>query len=165
MAGFTLVSMLDSDASGVLNELVSARIAERDLAPLFFNARFDVRVQSVYTITLGAVAVIFALILQLLFRKSNRPCGAQLIFAVHYISFIYLLTVARRRQPHDGLSTDAAASAGYAVILPCLILGLKRVYAQSASISLAKAAVLLLLTVALNSLANFAAIRVTLAFV
>jgi hypothetical protein len=53
-AGFTLASMLEADQSGTLSRLVSARPADRGLAPPFFNARFDVRVQSVYTITLGA---------------------------------------------------------------------------------------------------------------
>lgn len=63
------------------------------------------------------------------------------------------------------MSIDAAAAAGYALILPYLILALKRVYAGSTSVILLKAAVCLLLTVALNSLANSAAIRLTLALV
>jgi hypothetical protein len=75
-AGFTLASMLEADQSGTLSRLASARAAERGLAPPLFNARFDVRVQSVYTITLGAVAVVFALLLQGLFRKQRRPYGA-----------------------------------------------------------------------------------------
>jgi len=55
--------MLDSDQSGVLSRLVSARVAERDLDFHLFTARFDVRVRSVYTITLGEVAIVFALML------------------------------------------------------------------------------------------------------
>ena len=51
------------------------------------------------------------------------------------------------------------------MILPYLILALKRVYLEPASVILLKAAILLLLTVALNSLANFTAIRLTLALV
>ena len=47
--------------AGTLSSLVSARAAARGLDPPLFNARFDVRVQSVYTITLGAAAVVFAL--------------------------------------------------------------------------------------------------------
>jgi hypothetical protein len=42
---------------------------------------------------LGAPAIVFALTLQLC-RKKNRPYGAHLIFAMHYISFVYLLTIA-----------------------------------------------------------------------
>lgn len=93
VVGFGLASMLDSDQSGVLSRLVSARVAERDLDFPLFTARFDVWVRSVYTVTLGAVAVVFALMLQLLFRKKDRPYGAHLIFALHFVSFMYLLTI------------------------------------------------------------------------
>lgn len=47
-------------------------------------------------------------------------------------------------------------------LLPYLILELKRAYTESTGVILSKAAALLLLTVALNSLANFAAIRLAL---
>ena len=86
-AGFTLASMLDADQSGTLRRLASARAADRGLDPPLFNARFDIRVQSVYTITLGAAAVVIALLLQGLFRKHrpshwHRPwsSGGQLAF-------------------------------------------------------------------------------------
>jgi hypothetical protein len=142
--------MLNADRSGTLSKLVSAQIAQRDLDAPLFNARFDLRVQSVYTIALGAVAIVFALMLQLLFRTKHRPYGAHLIFALHYISFMYLLTIAAGASRTIGLSMDAAASAGYALLLPYLILGLKRVYSESTGVILSKAAALLLLTVALN---------------
>lgn len=165
VAGFRLGSMLDSDPSGALNELVSARVAERGLDRPLFNARFDVRVQSVYTITLGAAAIVFALMLQLLFRKKSRPYGAHLIFALHYISFMYLVTIAAGASRTIGVSTEAAAVAAFALIGPYLILALKRVYAESTGVILMKAGALLLLTVALNGLADLAAIRLTLALV
>jgi hypothetical protein len=53
LAGFTLASLIESDRSGTVGRLVSARVADAD--PLF-NARFDARVQSVYTIALGLEA-------------------------------------------------------------------------------------------------------------
>src|SRR5262245_18933809 len=124
-AGFTLASMRDADQSGTLSRLASARAADRGLAPPLFNARFDVRVQSVYTIALGAAAVVFALLLQWLFRNQRRPYGAHLVFALHYIAFIYLLTIAAGVSRTIGVSVDVAAAAGYAVILPYLILALK----------------------------------------
>ena len=64
-----------------------------------------------------------------------------------------------------GLSVDVAAAAGYALIGPYLILALKRVYAESIGVILWKAALVLLLTLALNNLASFAAIRMTIALV
>jgi hypothetical protein len=164
-AGFTLASMLETDQSGTLRRLASARAADRGLAPPLFNARFDVRVQSVYTITLGAAAVVFALLLQWLFRKQRRPYGAHLIFALHYVAFMYLVTIVVGVSHTIGLSVDVAVAAGYAVILPYLILALKRVYAESIGVILWKAALVLLLTLALNNLASFAAIRMTFALV
>ena len=164
-AGFTLASMLDADQSGTLSRLASSRAADRGLAPPLFNARFDLRVQSVYTITLGAAAVVFALLLQWLFRKQRRPYGAHLIVALHYVAFMYLVTIVAGVSRTIGLSVDVAAAAGYAVIVPYLIVALKRVYAESTGVIVLKAALLLLLTVVLNNLASFAAIRMTLALV
>jgi hypothetical protein len=163
VAGFNLASMMDSDRSETLHKLVSARAVERALDPPVFNARL--RVQSVYTITVGAIAFVFALMLQLLFRKQDRPHGAHLVFAVHFVSFMYLLTVLAGFGRRTGLSVDVSASVGYALILPYLFFGLKRVYAESTRAILSKAAVLLLLTTFLNYVANVAAIRVTLALV
>ena len=164
-AGFTLATMLEADRSGTLSSLASAKAAARGLATPLFNARFDVRLQSVYTITLGAAAIVFALWLQWLFRKQQRPYGAHLIFALHYVAFMYLLAIAAGMIRPIGLSVDVAAAAGYAAIAPYLVLGLKRVYGESTGVILLKAASLLLLTVILNQFASFVAIRTTLALV
>src|SRR5262245_43874721 len=133
VAGFRLESMFDADRSGVLRRLVTARAAERQLDPSFFNARFDVRVQSVYPVTLGAAALVFALALQLLFPKRRAPYGAHLVFALHFVSFMYLVTVAVGASRRLGISIDLAALSGYLVIAPYLILALKRVYAEPAT--------------------------------
>jgi hypothetical protein len=164
-AGFTLASMLDADQSGTLRRLVNARAAERGLDTSLFNARFDVRVQSVYTITLGGAALVLALILQLLFQQQHRPYGAHLIFALHYVAFMYLITIAAGVSRMIGLSIDTAAAAGYAVILPYLIFALRRVYSESPGVILLKAVPLIILTAVLNNLASSVAIRLTLALV
>lgn len=70
-----------------------------------------------------------------------------------------------RDRNRRGLPVNVAAAAGYALIVWYLILALKRVYAESTGVILVKAASLLLLTVVLNNLASFAAIRMTLALV
>ena len=165
VAGFTLASMLDGDQSGVLRQLVSARAAARHLDPSYFNARFDIRVQSVYTVTLGVASIVFALMLQALFRKPRQPFGAHLVFAMHYVSFMYLVTIAAGLTRRAGVSIDIAALGGYALILPYLILALRRVYAEPGAAIAWKGAVLILLTTALNNLASFAAIRVTMRMV
>ena len=94
VAGFRLASMLDADPSGTMGVLVSTRMAERGLDRSLFNARFDVRVQSVYTFIVGAGAIVIALTLQLLFWNRAFPYGAHLIFALHYTSFMYLVASA-----------------------------------------------------------------------
>ena len=132
LAGFTLASMLEGDRSGVLRALVSARAAARQLDPSYFQARFDMRVQSVYTVTLGIAALVFAAMLQVLFRTPRRPYGAHLIFALHYVSFMYLATIAAGLSRRAGVSIDLAALGGYLVIVPYLILALRRVYAEPA---------------------------------
>lgn len=165
IAGFTLASMMASDEAGTLSRLASDRAAARGLDMALFDARFDVRVQSVYTIILGAAAVAIAVMLQVLFRKQHRPYGAHLVFALHYVAVMYLITIAVGVSRSIGLSDDAAASAGYALILPYLIVALKRVYGESTGVILLKTAPLLLLTIVLNGLASFAAIRITFALV
>ncbi len=53
-------------------------------------------------------------------RKQRWPYGAHLIFALHYVAFMYLLTIAAGVSRTIGLSVDVAVAAGYAVILPYL---------------------------------------------
>lgn len=162
VAGFRLAAMLDADRSGVLRTLVSARSATLGLDPAVFNLRFDAHVQSAYTVTLGAVAFIIALTLQVMFLKRRWPFGAHLVFALHYISFIYLLTIIAGVSRRIGLSIDVAAVGGYAVILPYVIMSVRRVYAGTTAAIVWKGTALLLITIVLNDLANFVAIRLTL---
>ena len=143
MAGFKLESMVDEDPSSDLARRVSARVAERGLDRSLFNARFDVRVQSIYTICLGAGAIVIALLLQLLFRKQARPYGAHLIFALHYVSFMYLITAAAGASRAIGVSTDVAVMSAFALIVPYLIVALKRVYLEANGPILLKAGALL----------------------
>ena len=163
LAGFNLASLIDSDRSGTVGRLASARVPDNDPRRPLFNARFDVRVQSVYTIAVGIEAIVLAVMLQLLFRKRSWPYGAHLVFALHYVAFMYLLTIGAGAAHRLGLSTDLAATAGYALLVPYLVIALKRVYAQPIGLLLLKAGALMILVVSLNGLANFVAIRLTLA--
>ena len=162
VAGFRLTSLIESDRSRTVARLASARVPDGDPGRPLFNARFDVRVQSVYTIAVGAVAIIFALMLQILFRKQSQLYGAHLIFALHYVAFMYLLTIAVGASRRLGVSSDTAAAVGYAVLTPYLIVALKPVYSEPTGVILMKAGALILLIIVLNGFANFAAIRLTL---
>jgi hypothetical protein len=104
-----------------------------------------------------------ALMLQLLFWKHHRLYGAHLIFALHVVAFTYLLTIGVGASRRLGLSTDVAATVGYVLLTPYLALALKRVYSESTGAILLKAGALMALIVLLNAVANFVAIRLTLA--
>ena len=121
--------------------------------------------QSVYTISLGAGALALALLLQGLFRRGRSPFGAHLIFALHYVSFMYLVTAAAGIGRNSGVSTSAAVLLAFAAIAGYLIPALKRVYTESIGSVLWKAAAVLILTLMINNLASAFAIRVTLAMV
>src|SRR5262245_35260815 len=163
LAGFTLASLIESDRSGTVGRLVAARSADDDPGRPLFNARFDVRVQSVYTIAVGIEAILLAVLLHLLFRKQHRPYGAHLIFALHYVAFMYLLTIGVGAGRRLGVATALAATVGYALLAPYLVLALKRVYSEPTGAILVKAGALIALIVVLNGVANFVAIRLTLA--
>jgi hypothetical protein len=163
-AGFTLASLMADDQSGDLLRLVSARAGERGLDPVVFSQRFDLRVQSVYTVALGTGAIAIALMLQLLFRAAF-PFGVHLIFALHYFSFQYLITAAAGASRRFGLMEEVAAALAIGVTSIYLFAAMRRVYLGSLSSTLLKSAVLLVLTLAINYLADAGATRLTVGFV
>jgi hypothetical protein len=97
--------------------------------------------------------------------RMPQCASSHLIFALHYVSFMFLVTVASGLTRRAGFSIDVAVLGGYAVILPYLFLALKRVYAERAVAIGWKGTILILVTIALNKFASFVAIRVTLALV
>ena len=120
-AGFKLVSLIELDRSGTVARLASARVAEDDPRRQELDASFDAKVQSVYTVVLGAVAIVLAAMLYWLFRKQSHLYGAHLIFALHYVAFAYLLTIGVGSSQGIGLPAGVAAAAGYAVVAPALV--------------------------------------------
>jgi len=101
--------------------------------------------------------------LHLLFRKQHRLYGAHLIFALHYVAFMYLLTIGAGASRRLGVSTDLAATVGYVLFTAYLFLALTRVYSESTGAIVLKAGTLSALIVVLNRVVNFVAIRLTLA--
>jgi hypothetical protein len=76
---------------------------------------------------------------------------------------MYLLTIGAGAAHRLGMSTDVATTVGYALLVPYLVVALKRVYPESLAFILLKAGSLTLLMTAFNGLANSTAIRLTLA--
>jgi len=98
------------------------RASDADPSRPLFNARFDLRDQSVHTIAVGIAAVVLASMLHLLYRKQRNPYGAHLMFALHFVAFVYLLTIVVGASGRLGVSTDLVAAAGYALLTPHLFL-------------------------------------------
>ena len=160
-AGFTLPAMMADDTSGDLLRLVTARAAARGLDAAVFSQRFDLRLPSVYTLVLGSGVIAVALLLQV-FRRS-LPFGAHVVFALHYFAFMYLVTAAAGASRKLGVADEAAAGAAVALIAPYAVIALRRAYPQSMPWILLKAAAVIALTLAVNRVADLAAIRATLA--
>ena len=126
IAGFTLTSMIDADTSGDLVRLVATRLDTRGLDAATFYQRFDLRLQSVYTVALGAGVIVIAMTLQLLSRNA-LPFGAPLAFALHFYGFVFLATAAAGSSRRLGFTDEAAAALGVCLIASYLLIALRRV--------------------------------------
>jgi hypothetical protein len=162
LAGFTLPALIAGDASGGLQQLVASRASARGLDTAALSQRFDVRLPSVYTLALGSGVIAVALLLQLLFRRG-LPFGAHMVFALHYFSFLYLVTALAGSSRRLGLRDDVAAGIAVGVMIPYVIFGLRRAYRERIVWTLLKSAAVIVLTLALNFAADTAAVRLTLA--
>jgi hypothetical protein len=161
--GFDLASLISQDESGSLARVAASRMAERGLDQALFSARFDIRLQSIYTLALGFSVVFFALTLQGLFHRQQLPYGAHLVFSLHYLSFQYLLTVPTGAARLYAGSEEVVAAVALFLLTFYVYWALKRVYGETTRVTVLKAATLFLLTVAMNYVVSFAAIRTTLA--
>jgi hypothetical protein len=166
LAGLTFESLTERDRSGLLQKLASSRMQAKSMDRALFAERFDLRLQTVYTFGLSVSVLAAAVLLALLFRRQRRPLGAHVVFALHYVAFLYLAAILV-----GGIALwlrlEAAASIAlaYVVIGPYLILSLRRVYEESIGRILAKAAVLAIATFLIDSIVNAAAVLLTLLIV
>jgi hypothetical protein len=162
LAGFTLPALIADDRSGGLLRLAAAGASARGIDPAVFNQRFDLRLPSVYTLALGSGVIAVAAMLQLLFRRGLR-FGAHVVFALHYFAFLYLVTAIAGSSRRFGLMDEVAAGAAIVAIVPYVFIALRRVYPGSIPWLLVKSAVVIVLTLAFNFVADAGAIRLTLA--
>lgn len=162
IAGFRLTSMIDADRTGDLARLVAMRVDERGLDAPTFNRRFDIRIQSVYTLALGAGVITMATTLQLLSRNA-LPFGAPLAFALHFFGFLFLVTAAAGATRRLGLSDETAAAIAFCFIGAYLLAAIRRVYAGPIRFVLLRWAIVFVTILGFNHLADVAAIRLTLA--
>ena len=163
-AGFHLGSLIEGDPTGELTGLVHARMAELSMDPALFAARFDFRVKTVYTLSMTVSVIASALLLQILYRKRSLPFGVHLVFAIHVVAILYLVTmltgVAARL-----FGDSPSLVVGLGVIAIYQILALRHVYPGDIRSTLWKGGLLFLLTLVLNNLVSRGAILLTLKLV
>jgi hypothetical protein len=164
VAGFRLTSMIEADKTGELAGLVAARLDTRGLDAATFHQRFDLRLQSVYTVAIGAGVIVIAVTLQLLSRNA-LPFGAPLAFALHFFGFLFLATAVAGASRRLGLTDESAAAVGVCLIAAYLFVAIRRVYGGPTRYVLLRWAIVLATILAFNHLADVVAIRLTLAMV
>jgi hypothetical protein len=161
--GFSLTALIERDHTGELGRLVAARVAERGLDLAAFTRRFDSRVQTVYTLGTTLCVLFSAALLQLLSRRTGRPFGMHLIFALHYLSVLFLVAVLSGvaiRQLHVPFAV--AVSVTYVLLGVYLYVALRRVYGDAVGWALLKTGALLALTFEVFDLVGAGAIWLTL---
>lgn len=165
-AGFALEDMLASDPSGTIARWVAEEVARKGLHRDLFVERFDLRFQTVYTVSLFLSVIGGAAMLAFLFRRQRRPFGAHIVFELHYVSFLYLATLIvgflLERLPSMPL---ASLLATLAVLAPYLYLALRRVYREPVGRTLLKALAMIAFALLLDGAVNFLALVATLALV
>jgi hypothetical protein len=165
LAGFTLEQIMEQDTSGWFRQLVTARIEQRALDMPLFAERFNLRVQTVYTFALSISIFVAAGVLRALFRQY--ALGAHLVFALHYVAFLYLIAigvgaVARIANVQGGAGSLLLT---YAVIGPYLYVALRRVYGEAPARTIMKLLVLAAVTFVVDTAVNIGALLLTLCLV
>jgi hypothetical protein len=160
--GFSLFDLLRSDEAGAIEELVSARVAERGMDMTLFAERYDARSQTVMTLSYGVSIFVTAFVLKALFRTHSL--GAHLVFSLHYVSFLYLVAIvlSAGQKLLGGPSPLLSMVFTYAVVVPYLFVGLQRVYRQTPRRTIVKVLVLCAITFVVDLTVSFGAILLTL---
>jgi len=107
-----------------------------------------------------------ACMLALLFRPRRMPFGAHVVFELHYVSFLYLLTILLGVVlALSSTSPSLGVAATLAVIAPYLFIALKRVYGGSTGRILWKCVVMIAFAFLFDNLVNLLAFMATLKLV
>jgi hypothetical protein len=164
--GFTIDAIVGADRTGLISGTVNDLRMKSGLSREHFDDRFEVRFQSVFTASLVLSVAVVALLTATLFRKPRRAAAVHVVFALHYVAFIYLLAIP------IGLLTPwlSVASAWtlpilYAVLGPYMFFALRRVFADPPARTVMKTIGILAITLIVDSLVNLMAFMITLRLV
>ena len=165
LVGFSLFDMLRGDEQGALKGLVQTRMTERAMSAELFAERFDLRIQTVYTLALSISIAVTGLMLRLLFRRWTL--GAHLVFALHYVSFLYLaaLVLSAIQKVTGAHSPLASLALTYMMLMPYLYLAFRRVYEEGPPRVALKVLALCAVTFVVDNAVSFGALMLTLRLV
>jgi hypothetical protein len=166
VSGFRLDELLrQDDEEGTLHAMVNQRMAENHVDFPLFAERFNLRLKTVYTLSLGVSAVAVALILRLLFQRGAPPMGTHVVFALYYVSFFFLaaIVVGALNQALRRPGPLALLLITYGILTPYVFLALRRVYGEPAGRTVAKSLLLLVATFIVDSPINIGARLLTIA--
>lgn len=163
IAGFTLDTIVRQDRNNILAPLVDGRLKATGLDRALFTERFDLRLQTVYTVSLSVSVAAVAALLSVFFRRQRRPFGAHIVFALHYVAVLYLAAIVVGVITHSASMPSVVSLAiAYAVLGPYLVIALRRVYAEPLGRTLLKSLLFFLVTFVVDAVVNFSAFMLTL---
>jgi len=158
VAGFTFEGQIARDPDGRFRAMADARMAATGMPRQLFAEHYNSNAKTVYTLSPILSVLAFTLLLRVVFRRRFDRLGPHVVVAVHYVAFFYLAAlatgaVAQALHPNNWLLLAAMQA-----IMGCYLFGaLRRVYRETTGVTLAKAAVLLLLAFVIDSPINIAA--------
>lgn len=161
--GLTFEGFVEQGNSGQLTRMVEARIAVRGLDRAHFADRFDLRLQTIYTLSLSVSVVATAVILAALYWRRRLPFGAHVIFSLHYVAFLYLAAIVAyvlRRLVSPTPLMDLVLV--HAIIGLYLAPALRRVYGGSWLMTIVKLLAIFVITFLVDSVVNALALLATL---
>lgn len=159
--GFSLEDLLRSDSGDMLTQMVTTRAQARSMDMDLFTERFDLRIQTTYTLSLSVSIIVAAAVLRALVR--THTLGMHMVFAVHYVAFLYFGALALGAiEKITDLPSLGMLALTYAINMPYLFIAMRRVYEPSRARTTMNVLVLCLVTFFVDNLVNFAALLLTL---
>lgn len=128
--------------SGTLDAESRASLAAKGIPLEVFSERFSAAVTGYMPAFLVGSVLLFALVLQLFYRRQRRGLVEHAVFSLHWSAFYLLLMMVDRARPDSSGRLTALNVVVGTVAAVYLALALRRVYAQSWLLTTAKTLVL-----------------------
>jgi hypothetical protein len=158
MAGFTFDGQIARDTDGRFRATTDARMNATGMPRELFAERYNGNAKTVYTLSPIISLLVLTLLLRAFYRRRFDRLGPHAVVAVHYMAFFYLAALATGSLAEALHSGNWLLLAITQAILAWYLFGaLRRVYRETARVTLGKAAALLLLAFATDSPINIGA--------